>query len=59
MSKTQLVLATLLTIALLALIIEPTVGAGVASPYMAYPIGPWFGLFGWFGWLFPQFPYPI
>lgn len=53
------VLATLLTVALLALTIGPIMGAGVVSAWTLLPNNPWFGWFGWLSWLFPQFPYPI
>ncbi|MEM2144201.1 MAG: hypothetical protein QW279_02490 [Candidatus Jordarchaeaceae archaeon] len=57
--KLQLVLATLLTVALLALAIGPIMGAEVLSVWSIYPYGSWFGFLGGFGWLFPQFPYPF
>nr|MDO8079902.1 hypothetical protein [Candidatus Freyarchaeota archaeon] len=59
MSKIHFVLASLITVALLALVVGPIMGAGVVSSWCFMPNMSWLGCLGWFGWLFLPFPYPI
>jgi hypothetical protein len=58
MVKVKFVLAALLTVALLALVVGPFVGAGAVSSWTLAPWGSWF-CWPWCGWIIPQLPYPF